>query len=218
MNIPIESIRHRIYAFLDPASGKKQKGQVVQRARARSAIVVIAVDSLFRIFVLHVWADRVSPSAIRSKVLEINRAYRPRLFGIESSAQQYLFVDLVGQEARRLGQRLNLIPVDQPTTMLKDDRIRNTIEPLLTEGRLFLQQDQIELQQEIEGFPTARTKDIIDALASAVNLAPKPKPRSQARKEIQDLASYLRSQGLPPSYIEERISEIVAKESLVSSY
>jgi hypothetical protein len=216
MQLKLEDVGSQIYAFLDPASGKKMSGQAVKKTRARSAIIVAAVDSLYRIFVLHTWADQVSPSRIRDKVLEINGQFRPRVFGIESSAQQFLFADLVGAEARRLGQRLNLAAVDQPTNVFKDDRIRNTIEPLAQTGRLFIQEDQVELEQELRGFPTARTKDLVDALASCINLAPKPRPRKERDQEADELASYLRAQGMSASYIEQRIREIKKEESLLT--
>jgi len=216
MRIKMDEVRHQIYAFLDPASGKKSSSQAVKKTRARSAIVVIAVDPLYRIYILHTWADQVAPHRVRDKVLEINQQYKPRVFGIESSAQQFLFVDLVGTEARRLGQKLNLAPVDQPTNIFKDDRIRNTIEPAMVVGRLFHLENQIEFENELRGFPTARTKDIVDALASCINLAPKPRARKERDQEADELASYLRSRGMPASYIEQRIATIRKDESLLT--
>lgn len=196
------------YAFLDPASGKKARTQQLKNTRARSAIVIIGVDSRNRIFVLDCWADRVSPSLIIDKAIAMNAKWRPKMFGVEANAQQYLFAEALNTEARRKGANLPWVPVGQPTNLMKDDRIRNILQPAMESGRLFVQDAHIELLNEIRGFPNARTKDIIDALASAIGMAPPPKIRRQSTEEIDELAAYLRRQGLPPSYIEERIDQV----------
>ena len=50
------------FAYVDPASGKKQ--QELKKVRARSAIVVVAADWIGRIFVLDAWAKRCSTAAM----------------------------------------------------------------------------------------------------------------------------------------------------------
>lgn len=206
------------YAFLDPASGRKARNQGVRHTRSRSAIVVAkAEQAMGRIFVVNAWAGRVPPSAIVDKVIEVNEAFRPCVFGIESSGQQYLFAETLGVGARLRGAHIPWMPVDQPTTIMKDDRIRNTIQPLMQAGRLFIDAKMHELIAELEGFPTAMTKDLVDALASVIyHLIPAPRPAQQDTGELDALAAYLRGEGYSPSYIAERLAQ--AAPSLDSSY
>jgi len=187
-------------AFCDPASGKRL---ALKRVRARSAIVVIAMDLLSRIFVLHAWADRCSTDALTMKILEINAALKPRTFGIEANAMQSLYGDMVSREAKFKGTRLPLMPVNQPTKIDKDWRIRMTLQPVIADGRLFVQPQHYELKSELTTFPMSPTKDLIDALASAINLLPRPATRIDKDTERDAHLAYLRATNAPMHYIEQ---------------
>ena len=201
--IPLEDLTER-YGFCDPASSKKM---AIKSVRARSAIIIVAVDSLFRFFVLYAWADRVATDVLRDKIIQVTEDFKPRRFGIEANAMQSLFADLVREKATSMGKTLPLTAVDQPTKVDKDWRIRTTLQAIIADGRLILQPNQFELKQEIEGFPMMPRKDLIDALASAVRLAPKKRAKQQKREEITQLAEYLRNTGAPSWCIEKRLRE-----------
>src|ERR1043166_9797408 len=101
-----------VYAFIDPAGGKRQQ---LKRVRARSAIVVVGADYMERLFVLHTWADRASTPQILEKVFAINERVKPRRFGCEANALQSLFADAIRYIAKERGLRIPLTPVEQPT-------------------------------------------------------------------------------------------------------
>lgn len=189
------------YAFCDPASGKKERE--LKRIRARSAIVVVAQDSMSRIFVLHTWAARATTEELIEKMYEINDGFKPRVFGGESNGMQSLFQDAVIRDARLRGKHIPLQKVEQPTTTEKDTRIRHTIQPVIAAGRLFIRDDMTELKTEMEGFPLTPFKDLVDALASAIRLIPPTVTKPEKRAELDDLLDYLRATGAPPSYIEQ---------------
>jgi hypothetical protein len=188
------------FAFCDPASGKKEQ---VKRVRARSAIVVVGADPLSRIFVLQAWAERCSTEKLMDRILELNDFWRPRIFGIEANAMQSLFADAVHLEARHRDRKIPLSAVYQPTKIEKDFRIRAALQPVIAFGRLFLQPTQHELEAELKSFPMTPVKDLVDALASAVELVPPRAPRQQANDELEAHLAYLRDTGAPASYIEE---------------
>lgn len=192
-------------AFCDPASGKRE---IIRRIRARSAVVVVGADAMTRLFVLHAWADRCSTNTLIEKILETQSQFHPNIFGIEANAMQSLFADAVGREARQTNRVLPLIPVNQPTKIDKDWRIRTALQPVIGDGRLFIQPTQYELKGEMTSFPMTITKDIIDALASCVALIPHQSTRRDFDNESRELAEYLRSSGAPASYIEQRLSEV----------
>lgn len=187
-------------AFLDPAGGKGE----TRRMSARSAILVIGQDQHHRIFVLHAWAARVPTQKLVESLFEINRNFRPRMFGGEADALQSLFQDAIKLIAHDRNETLPLVPVAHSTRLDKDFRIRTTLQPLIAEGRLILREDQHELLQELEGFPSFPTKDLVDALASACNLLPQKPLRKQKDDEANALADYLRKTGAPAWYIEQK--------------
>lgn len=195
------------YAFLDPAGGK----QVLKRTRSRSAIVVLGVDGLQRMFVLEEWAERAMTSAIVRKVFEVNNRWRPRVFGCEANAQQALFADMVQHVAGMRHIRLPLRPVIQPTTLDKDFRIRTAVQPVVDEGRLFVPKDCKHLRQEMAMFPLGDTADVVDALASCILLVPKRHGDARTAEEERAVREYLKERGVQPNVVERRIQVIMGR-------
>lgn len=188
-------------AFCDPASGKKL---AIKRVRARSAIIVVGQDLMGRIYVLHAWADRCSTDKLTDRILRVNAEWRPRLFGIEANAMQSLYGDMVRREARlQAAVKPAFIPVDQPTRVDKDWRIRSVLQPVIAEGRLCLLDTQFELRAEITTFPMSPTKDMVDALASAIAMLPKRAAAPERRDEMARRLAYLRESGASMDYIED---------------
>jgi len=200
-----------LFAFTDPAGGKAKAASAKhKKIRALQAAIVIATDHLQRIFVIHSWAGRLSPSAYLDKLITICDNYNPKIFGIEANAMQSLFADLVHTEARRrLGPHKNkFLEVNQPTKIDKFFRIRTSLEPVINEGRLFVPEHMTELLADLRGFPTIQHIDRIDCLASAVALIPQRPVPQKTRDEADSLASYLRNRGVPSHEIEARVKEL----------
>jgi hypothetical protein len=145
--------------------------------------------------------------------LKVCEDYQPKLFGIEANAMQSLFADLVTDAAKQRAKRIAFVSVTQPTRIDKDFRIRTTLEPVIADGRLILQEDQVELESELRSFPTGLTKDLVDCLASAITLMPRrPLPQQQS-EEADQLASYLRNTGAPSWYIQKRVNEVLGQNN-----
>lgn len=205
------------YFAVDPASGKGR----LRKIRARQAIIGIGVDYLSRIFVIYAWAGKLTSSKFRDKILDVYGKFEPRRMGIEANAMQSLFADLVRDKGRERFSRLRIVPIMQSTKVDKDFRIRTSIEPTMFSGRLFIQGKpdvegspvgttpmMRELVGEIAGFPTAETKDMVDALASAISLVPKRTSEQRRDSEVDELAQYLRRSGASPHMIEKRVEEL----------
>ena len=193
---------HIIYTtcFLDPAGGKENK----QRLKARSAIVAVGADAADRKFVLGSWAERCSTDKLYTKIYEFNALYKPNLFGIEANAQQGLFVDSVIKDAKEKGITIPIQHIVQPTTVNKDFRIRTYLQPIVQQGRFFVDEnDQEELMDEITSFPMSSVKDLIDACASAVSMIPKQKSSHSRSAEAEAHLKYLRDSGAPMSRIQK---------------
>lgn len=154
-----------IVAVADPAGGRPTTNG------ARSSIIVIGRDpeTDFR-FVLEAWAERCYTDRLTDQIFAFNRKWRPRRFGVESVAQQRLYVDSLIREGKEKHQRILIVPIQTSTHSRKEDRIRQTIDVELSSRRLFVNPSQTGLIDEIKGFPATPTVDLIDALAMALEL------------------------------------------------
>ena len=206
-SIPYATIVDR-YGFCDPASGK----QPVKRVRAKSAIIVAGADMLNRIYVLYAWSARTTTEKLINKIIEISNQYRVRGFGVEANAMQSLFADSVHLMAlQKTNIKVPIVPITQPTKITKEWRIRTIIQPVLADGRLFLTNNQYKLESQIATHPMALTVDLVDALASVINMIPKRAIKLQKAKERQALMEYLREQHEDPAYIQQRLLEVDAE-------
>lgn len=169
LTFPLNSLLTECYAFLDPAGGSTETKKASQ---AKSAITVVSVDHLARIFVLYAWADRISSPDVTEKVIDIQSTYHPKVFGIEASAQQSLFIGMVEHECLKRSISINIESVKQPTTIDKIERIRTSLQHYSRSGRLFLAHHMTQLSEELRSYPTGLTVDLVDSLASAVALIP----------------------------------------------
>lgn len=193
-----------VISFCDPAGSKKNRE--LKKIRARHAIVTIGVEpELNRIFVLDTWAATGTTDLLIDKIIATNNKWQPKTFGIEDNAMQSLFADALRREMRFKNIRIPLVNHSQPLKIDKDDRIRDALQPVMREGRLFLDRKQYELIAEMRSFPTGKTKDLVDALASAIAFVPKKAVKSARQQSHQALVDYLRDSGAPIWYIEEQM-------------
>ena len=199
------------YSFLDPA-GSKRTAQPVKKIRANSALITIGVEKtlLQRVFVLEAWRGRDGSPQLIERVLAANDRWHPVQFGCEANAMQSLFAELIEHEAQRLKKHLPLIPVYQDTKIEKEWRIRDAVQPIVGNGRLFIMESQVELISEITAFPLGQYKDMLDALASAIKMVPLRATAPQMNEEREALARHLRRVGTPPNQLEARLAKFDA--------
>jgi hypothetical protein len=207
--IPLDQCE--VYAFADLAAGADAK---IGRRTCRQTVLVGARDWLDRWFILQAWAGRISTVDFKDKILAAHERFRPKVFGLEANGMQILFGQLVIDEGKRLLGKVNFFPVHQPTKVKKPFRIRTGLDPVMKEGRLFLQNKWDDLAQEIRGFPTAATVDLIDSLVSMFELAPKMPKRKGRDVGLEKLARYLRETGCPHNEMERRLEEYRVKNRI----
>lgn len=191
--------------FCDPAGGKTTRTQQLKRTSARSAIIGIGCDDLARIFVLHAWAKRCSTDELVDHIFKTCDEHKPKIFGVEANAMQSLFGDMILREAKQKQVRLPIVEVPQNTHVEKKWRIRTTLQPVMAEGRLFVMSGHHELRAELASFPMSPVVDMVDALASAIALAPRRAMSVQRREEVDAYADYLRRSGMPSRQIQEQV-------------
>jgi len=195
------------YFFSDLAAGKDARR--TKTRLARQTILGVVHDDLARFFVIYAWAGRLTAADFMSKILDVYEEYRPRRYGVEANGMQILFGSLIREEAKqRFGKTSRFSPIYQPTNIDKKYRIRTGLQPVLNFGRLFIQESQIELSAEIQGFPTAQTMDLIDSLETVINrVAPKIPKKQQKNINIEEYAEYLRNSGCPSHLIYDKVKQ-----------
>jgi predicted phage terminase large subunit-like protein len=194
-----------LYAFLDPA-GPKKRNEGLKHVASRSAIVVGGQDDIGRVFVLHAWAARCGADALKRKIVEIHRRWNPKLFGCEENNLASLWSDALRTDPEWRTHGVKLIGITQPTNIEKDYRIRTTLQPIVGNGRMFLNENDpgiLELRAEVKTFPMNARKDLIDALASLCRLMPIRAGRAGVDTEAAAYLRYLRETGADPATIEQ---------------
>jgi hypothetical protein len=209
--LPVRDLQ-AIVGYVDPAS-KPKPGQAVKKTRARSAIVVVGMDTMSRVFVLHAWAARCSATALLEEIHRVGNLLKPRPFCVEANAMQSLFVECAEYITKRWGQMsVPISPYHQSTHSEKDFRNRTAIQPVLAQGRLFLREDQQELRAELQTHPRGHLKDLVDSLGSCLALLPRlAQGRTTRQSEAEGLAAYLRANGTPASEIQRRVDHLLAQ-------
>lgn len=198
--------------FLDPGGSTSEKN----KAACESAIVTVSQDTASRIFVQHTWSGRVDTEQLFEKCLQIHKERSPKVFGIESNAAQIHFVNGLIIYARERGLSLPIHPHKQPNTINKIFRIRSILQPVISQGRLFLMDEMKDLKNQIKNFPMSKLLDLIDALASAVSLLPNRMNLVGDSSEKDSRLQYLRDTGAPMSYIEKVAREYDILDSSIS--
>lgn len=189
-------------AFLDP--GSSRRGAQLKATTSRSALIVVSGDDIGRCFIRYAWAGRSPVDVLVDQVMLVHRRFAPRIFGIESSAQQSLFVGGLNFISRLMDEKVRLAPIDQPTKVTKEFRIRAAIRPKIATGALFCPDtpEFLELRAEMDEFPSGATMDMVDALASAITLLPPPIPQQVRDDVLEGRLRWLREQGVDPRTIE----------------
>jgi hypothetical protein len=201
------------YAFLDPA-GPKKRSEGIKHVASRSAIIVCGQDELSRVYVLHAWAARCPTDTLIETIITINERWRPKVFGCEENNLASLFADCMRLNARWANMKLPLVGVPQPSTIEKDARIRQVLQPLVANGRVLLRAGDpgmAELRTEITSFPMNFRKDLIDALASCCRMMPLRAKRAGVDSEREAYLRYLRESGAKPVDIERAAASWASK-------
>lgn len=193
-----------LYAYADLAAGKDAKAK---KHTARQTIVVGARDWLERWFWVYLWAGRLTTSQFKDRILLAQETFEPRKFGLEANGMQILFGSIVREEARlKFGKGVKIVPIYQPTNVDKNYRIRTGIEPVIIQGRFFLQSKEIDARAEITGFPTAHYKDIVDSMETCMNqVAPRRARKKGEDREAEEYAAYLRKSGMKGNEIQREM-------------
>lgn len=164
--------RLRIFGFLDPASGRRNRRDP-SREPDYASIVTVGVDTDRKVYVLDAWLERASPSRQILRVFEMHERWSYSVFGVETNSFQSLYLDQLAHEQamrRERGERSDLSYRGVNNHMTKENRITG-LQPLVEDGRLLFSDDLKDLfLEQLEDFPHGTYDDGPDALEGAVTL------------------------------------------------
>jgi len=150
------------YVLVDPALSRKRKSDY-------TGLVVVGAGPAPLKFVLEATAIKAEPLELIEALIAANRRWAPIAVGIEVVAFQKLLGPFLQFVARTRGIYIPVREFRTDTQVSKENRIRSLV-PEFARGHVFLGRGMLELEQEIEGFPTARDQHLLDALAYGTQL------------------------------------------------
>jgi len=194
-----------INAFADSSGGRVETGRKLSQ-RSRSAILVVGQDEIEHYFVFKAWIRHCTTDELINEIFLTDEQWQPRVFSIDATGTQSLFVDSLHREAREKGKRDRF--ADYIFTGDKDYRIETTLQPLQASGKLFVLDGLAELQQEYQSFPGSRMKDGLDALAGCIATFPRRPKEEEARREIHQYREYIQTQRrINPAEVQRSVLE-----------
>lgn len=171
---------------VDPAASSGGEG-------ARNAIVVLGTDQATgKHFVLDVAADRSDPKDLVQDILNVAEQWDVHNVHVELAGQQLYVIQWLEREAKNRGYPLVVTPL-KPGGRNKDLRIGGLVIPFKN-GDLYCHASQTALisDEYLRYRPGAAKRDVLDALAYALEVCPKPTASGSSAKERsrQQLAAY----------------------------
>ena len=155
----------------DPAASERY----MSAKTSRSAIGVIATDSHNNHFILSLHADYVKATKMFDWMFAEKKKFSEYIRGtfLESMGAFKMLVPILREEETRRGINLNLRPVY--VSGEKEARIRTIIQPVLEQGRLYIDENFYDLfWDEQRAFPQSQRKDILDMVSLGIKASIRP--------------------------------------------
>lgn len=159
---------------IDPAATVKNRSDY-------TAIIVVGTDVEGTSYVVDYIRERLTPDAILNSLFKLYEKYTPHTIGIETVGFQQLLKYIFELECRKR----KIYPNIQELKLDVSDKGRNkrfrieSLQPWFAKKRLFISPKQKELESELIAFPIGKHDDLIDALASQLEIiAPAQKART----------------------------------------
>lgn len=151
------------------------------RGRCRHAITVAGESDSGNFYLLTAWAQAASYDTFYDKIFEFAQKWGLHRIGVETIAAQRYIKHHIEFLTSVKGYRLSIDElkgeVENPDGTLshkKEARIFNVIAPMAEYGRLWVQRQQVDFQNEYTTFPSGRYKDLLDAFAYLPQLVKRP--------------------------------------------
>ncbi len=149
------------YMAIDPAASDREDASY-------QAVAVIGCHGRDVYLAEYAYARGQTLAELAAEVFRMYLKYRPLQVGVETIAYQRVCAWYLKEESYKRQVFLPIVEVQDRRP--KDARITDAITSVAADGRLYVRADQHEFLTEYADFPDPRRKDVIDAVAIALNI------------------------------------------------
>jgi len=157
---------HKFYIMLDPAISKRDTADF-------TAIVCVMVNSKNELYVVEVIRERLNPIETIKELFGMYERWQPEKVGIETVAYQKSLVYFINEEKKRAYSSVKSMVIQE--IKADTDKIRKIkgLQPRYAIGSVYHRENDdmtSVLEGELLRFPRGATDDVIDALASVLQM------------------------------------------------
>ena len=151
-----------------------------------SAMICVGVDKENTWYIRDIWRDRVQPKRLLDQMFYWDDKWKPITIGIETTAFQKVLQYFAYEEMKKRNHTLRLTELKH-TRQTKEQRIMG-LEPRYETGSVLhckAVPHTDDLEDELRRFPKSKNDDLIDALASQLELAYPTKKQERREKKYR---------------------------------
>jgi len=145
----------------DPAWSKS-------KSACMSVILALGIDKDKNIYVLEYFDSKITPNELVAKNISYIQKYTPKKVSLETTAAQVFLLTLFKNALRDRNEYVSFVEYKPKGD--KAERLISTIEPVMSEGKLYIKYGMNEMERQLFDFPFGRLRDVIDALAQGINV------------------------------------------------
>lgn len=175
----VRGVQLNKFITVDPAISQRKEADY-------TAMVCVGVDKNNDWYVLDLWREKIAPKRLLDQIFYWDDKWKPISIGIETTAFQKTLQYFAMEEMKR---RNHFIPIKElkHVDRTKDERIRG-LEPRYETGSVFHCKEvpyMDYLEHELNDFPKGKTDDLIDALASQLELSFPAKVKEKRERQFR---------------------------------
>jgi len=180
----------QLYGMIDPGGFAEVKAI---KAGSRNALVIGGQPfGSVKKFIVHAWAKRFQdPDVFMDALFTAHDEFRPRVWRIDTAAQQpYIYKD-IQTEAKKRGTALRITPLTPDTRRdSKDADIQSLINPFFN-GEFYLHRSMKDFIGEYSSYPTGFTVDLLDCAGKLnVNYWHRKERQEPRKKKVVTIAAH----------------------------
>jgi predicted phage terminase large subunit-like protein len=158
-----------IFAVCDPAVSQSEQSDY-------SCILVIGVSPENDWYVLEMRREKWTVGELIEQLFAVNELWKPVTISIEMIGQAQGLMTPIRDEEDRRNKYLPLFEINARPDIRKEMRIRSVLQPRFERGKIFIQREMFELEDEILKFPRGKHDDMIDAMTDMDEICFSPEP------------------------------------------